>query len=233
MPRLPITQGSEEWKKVRARNVTATDVWKVYSSKAARDAILRRWETGETTDISHQPAVAYGRGCEARAIEVYSTYVGWLDDGGFWRHPTRPWLFASPDGLQGKDMVVEFKCPYSKIVPDSPPPQYVWQLQTQMAVTGRPYGRIVYWRYLREPGEERDEWERAFSGRLKDELTIFDYSYSSAFDNLWVWLDDAKAKHQFSPFSPIVPTPPFERTFRLNVKCLVSAPCPWAPPVGV
>jgi putative phage-type endonuclease len=66
------------------------------------------------------------------------------------RHPRIRWAHASPDGLIGKDGLVELKCPEahthmetldSQTIPD----QYLKQAHWQMACTGRKWVDFVSW----------------------------------------------------------------------------------------
>ena len=86
---------------------------------------------------------------EPFAREAYEVETGEIVKlCGFVDHPSIDWLGASPDGLIGRDGLVEFKCPASKthlvyqingVVPDDYKPQMI----LQMLCTGRKWCDFV------------------------------------------------------------------------------------------
>ena len=85
-----------------------------------------------------------------------------VQGSGLWVNPDYPFLGASPDGIIGKDTVVEIKCPYAgreeKIKPGKNFPflsescdkifmlkfsKHYYQVQGQMFITGRSNGKFM------------------------------------------------------------------------------------------
>ncbi len=102
--------------------------------------------TGSAKESFVSEAMQWGIDHEDEARECYEIETGELVDlVGFIKHPHVQWLGASPDGLVGKDGLIEIKCPaphthveYLRqirrgIVPDDYKPQMLLQL----VVTGR------------------------------------------------------------------------------------------------
>lgn len=94
------------------------------------------------------------------------SFVGLVD------HPTIPYFAASPDGLVGNDGLIEIKCPdtithISTIQTHTINPDYIIQIQSQMACTGRKWCDFVSYDD-RVPGEARFFCKRV----LRDEKFI-------------------------------------------------------------
>ncbi|EJF81754.1 putative phage-type endonuclease [Bartonella doshiae] len=67
---------------------------------------------------------------------------------GFIQHPTMEMAGASPDGFVGEDGLVEIKCPQSAnhlrfFMDGNIKPEYIAQIQFQMACTGRKWCHFV------------------------------------------------------------------------------------------
>lgn len=113
--------------------------------KAYRAQLVAERLTGvpQGADLSYNKAVVWGNDCEPLARAAFEAETGLMvTECGFVDHPTIADAGCSPDGLIGKDTVVEFKCPntathieYLKagIVPSEYRKQIIWQL----ACTGR------------------------------------------------------------------------------------------------
>lgn len=79
------------------------------------------------------------------AYEAKNTFV---DESGFVKHPTIMWFGASPDGLVGKEGLIEIKCPNTTthleyLTSGKVPNQYKNQMMAQMACTGRKWCDFV------------------------------------------------------------------------------------------
>lgn len=95
--------------------------------------------------------MAWGTAYESLARETYEQLFGkTVIEAPSITHPELPCLSCSPDGLVDDDRLIEIKCPWNKknfikyakqIMADKPmikiSKQYYWQMQAQMAVTGR------------------------------------------------------------------------------------------------
>jgi hypothetical protein len=99
------------WHLVRKGRLTASNFGCVLNAKRATPSLVKRL-LGEY-DISRVKAVAWGVSNESEAIKAFTSHTGlrveetgiWLDANGI--------LGASPDGLIGKNHVLEVKCPFT------------------------------------------------------------------------------------------------------------------------
>lgn len=102
-------------------------------------------------------ATRYGHDTEDEARQAYQQATGnKVDDGAMYQHDEIDHLTASPDGLVGDDGLIEVKCPYglenfvkyAANVKDgdslkATEPKYYWQIQCQLACTGRTWCDFV------------------------------------------------------------------------------------------
>lgn len=95
------------------------------------------------------PAMQWGIDHEDEARDAYEVETGNIVElVGFIKHPTIPFFGASPDGLVGKDGLIEIKCPETSthidrirqgVVPD----KYKPQMLAQLLCTGRKWVDFV------------------------------------------------------------------------------------------
>ena len=156
-----IEQGSPEWLALRCGKATGSRVadalkknkdGKYAASRIdyAYDLALERL-TGEPQgpDLSNVRWVQDGKEWEADARSLYE----FLTDNevrqiGFATHDTIELFGASPDGLVGEDGVLEIKCPKAKthlgyLLAKEPPFDYLYQMDAEMACTGRKWCDFV------------------------------------------------------------------------------------------
>ena len=153
-----IIQGSQEWFEQRLGRVTASrlvDVLaKVKSGEAAaranyRAELVAERLTGKPTESFSSPAMKWGTEAEPLARAAYEAEFGVLvDEVGMIQHPAIEWAGASPDGLVGKDGLLEIKAPNTKthidtLLANEAPAQYLPQMMWQMACTGRAWCDFV------------------------------------------------------------------------------------------
>jgi putative phage-type endonuclease len=153
-----IEQGSEEWLKLRLGKVTASRITDVLAKGKSGEALTRedyRYElvvqrlTGDPGESFTNAAMEWGTATEPQARIAYEAQADvFVEQVPFVLHPTIEWFGCSPDGLVGKDGLLEIKCPSSKnhikyLNAGKPPAKYVPQMQCQMAVTGRQWCDIV------------------------------------------------------------------------------------------
>lgn len=113
--------------------------------KAYRAQLVAERLTGvsQGTDLSYNKAVVWGNDCEPLARAAFEAETGLLvTECGFVDHPTIEQAGCSPDGLIGKDTVVEFKCPNTAthieyLKAGTVPNEYRKQIMWQLACTGR------------------------------------------------------------------------------------------------
>lgn len=110
-------QGSPEWKRERAGCATASCFIDVMGSKAARQAYIDQLVceriTGEPKADVFSYSMQWGKDCEPGARALYQLLTGnTAVQVGFVKHPTLPWVGASPDSLVGIEGGLEIKSPY-------------------------------------------------------------------------------------------------------------------------
>lgn len=94
-------------------------------------------------------AMQWGIDMEPAARSAYETTTGnFVTEVGMIDHPTIGMSGASPDGYVGEDGLIEIKCPESKqhlknLSTRKPDTKYIYQMQWQMACTGRKWCDFV------------------------------------------------------------------------------------------
>jgi putative phage-type endonuclease len=153
-----ITQGSDEWFQTRLGKATASRIKDVIAKTKSGPAATRanyltelviERITGVKEEGFTNGFMAWGTDQEPEARRRYESEKGILvQEIGFVDHPTIPMSGASPDGLVGSEGILEIKCPSTKthietLLADKIPPQYVAQVQWQMACTQRAWCDFV------------------------------------------------------------------------------------------
>ena len=147
-----MEQGSEAWLLARAGKVTASRVADLmartktgYGASRANylaELVAERL-TGQPAARFLNDAMRWGTDQESNARAAYAFAYGVeIEETGLVMHPRIADLGASPDGLVGKDGLIEIKCPNTAthidtLLSKAVPQKYVLQMQTQMACTGR------------------------------------------------------------------------------------------------
>ena len=153
-----IEQRTEAWHQQRLGRVTASRVADVIAktktgASASRDnyatqLVLERL-TNKQAEFYSNAAMQWGTETEPMARQAYELKRGvFVDEVGFIDHPTIEMSGASPDGLVGKNGLVEIKCPESKthmeyLLSGKAPAKYIPQMMWQMACTGREWCDFV------------------------------------------------------------------------------------------
>jgi putative phage-type endonuclease len=158
---VPGAQGTEAWQLLRVGKVTASRVADVLAFKkdgsetvARRDyrlQVVTEMLTGFPTDYGVETAdMRWGKEQEPNARIVYTEKVGVVvEQIAFAQHPQIEHAGASPDGLVGKEGLLELKCPRSFthigyfLTPETLEADYREQVQWQLAVTGRAWCDIM------------------------------------------------------------------------------------------
>ena len=153
-----LVQGSPEWFAARLGKVTASRIadlvaktktgWGASRANYMAELICERL-TGAAQESYTNAAMQWGtdKEPEARAAYEFKTDVT-VELVGFVDHPTIPMSGASPDGYVGTDGCVEFKCPNTAtqidfLLEEAIPQKYVYQMQWQLACTGRTWCDFV------------------------------------------------------------------------------------------
>lgn len=148
-----ILQGSDEWHAMRIGKVTASRVADIMRKgrSGAVSATRQRYLgelvaerlTGRPTEGFKSADMQWGNDTEAQAISTYTVFSGaTLSPVAFVDHPTIGMCGASPDHFVDGDGLVEIKCPaththIATLLGDAIAPDYMTQMQWQMACTGR------------------------------------------------------------------------------------------------
>jgi putative phage-type endonuclease len=146
-----IEQGTPEWLELRRGKVTASRVADILAkTKTGASASRQNYlielalqRTTKTIEPSYtNAAMEWGTAIEPQARVAYEVKTNnFVDQVPFIDHPTIQGFGCSPDGLVGKDGLLEIKCPNSAthweyFKAKEPPKKYFIQMQAQMAVTG-------------------------------------------------------------------------------------------------
>ncbi|WP_317992900.1 lambda exonuclease family protein [Bartonella gliris] len=154
-----MEQRTAEWFQARLGKVTASNIYNVLS-KTAKGLPTSKYEdykiklmterlTGEISQSYTTPAMQWGIEHEDDALKEYEfIYDTEVTRCGFIPHPKIEMAGASPDGLIGDDGLVEVKCPQSInhlrfFMDDEIKPEYLAQMQFQMACTGRKWCHFI------------------------------------------------------------------------------------------
>lgn len=149
--RVAVEQGTAEWHELRRGKVTASRVADILAKTKTGPSASRQnylielalQRTTKTIEPSYtNAAMERGTATEPQARVAYEVKTGnFVDQVAFIDHPTIQGFGCSPDGLVGKDGLLEIKCPNSAthweyFKSKEPPKKYFIQMQAQMAVTG-------------------------------------------------------------------------------------------------
>jgi len=146
-----IEQGTPEWHELRRGKVTASRVADILAKTKTGPSASRQnylielalQRITKTIEPSYtNAAMEWGTATEPQARVAYEVNThNFVDQVPFIDHENIPWFGCSPDGLVGKDGLLEIKCPNSAthweyFKSKEPPKKYFIQMQAQMSVTG-------------------------------------------------------------------------------------------------
>jgi predicted phage-related endonuclease len=180
--RFDIQQGTDEWLALRRGVITASTIGKLLTptGKAAKNdssrtqllLLLAERLTGESEASFYNDDMARGHLLEPLARDLYAkTYAPVKECGFITADFDGTTIGYSPDGLVGDDGLIEIKAPRPKghlrsLLSGEVPPEYMAQLMTGLAVTGRSW--IDYISYA--PGlpmfVKRCEWDNVLIQQL-------------------------------------------------------------------
>ena len=153
-----MEQKSPEWFAARLGKATASRIADVMAKTktgygASRENYLMELALERITNAQApsfmNAAMQWGVDWEPAARSIYELVTGkFVTEVGMIDHPTIPMSGASPDGFVGEDGLIEIKCPESKqhwknLSTRKPDTKYVYQMQWQMACTGRAWCDFV------------------------------------------------------------------------------------------
>jgi putative phage-type endonuclease len=148
-----VEQGTDEWHALRRGVITASAIGKLLTaggkpanndtSRAQLYQLLAERITGESDQGFYNDDMARGQKLEPLARDLYAKHRSPVQECGFITLTTAAGTLGySPDGLVGDDGLIEIKCPRPKthlksLLTGVLPVEYVPQVQTGLAVTGR------------------------------------------------------------------------------------------------
>lgn len=155
---LELVQGTDDWKQARCGLVTASRVadvvaktktgWGASRANYMGELIAERL-TGNAAEGFTNAAMQWGTDQEPAARIAYEFMTNAsVEQVGLVLHPTIGETGASPDGLVGKDGLVEIKCPNTSthidtLLGQKVPEKYLTQIQWQLACTKRQWCDFV------------------------------------------------------------------------------------------
>ena len=186
------SQRTAEWYRARLGKVTASRVAEVMaktsrgyglSRKHYMRELLYERETGRRRQHYVSSAMRWGIAHEPEARAVYAREQDVpVIQTGFIVHPSIPMAGASPDGLIGRDGMLEIKCPGTErhvdtIVNGRIHRRYVLQMQFQMMCARRTWDDFASYD-PRMPEDlmlyvKRFEYDDALAAEITREVTIF------------------------------------------------------------
>jgi putative phage-type endonuclease len=125
-------QGTNKWKNIRKKMVSATNVAPILGvgPRSINDVFLEK--TGQVVTVEND-AMRFGTRMEAHVRQAYEHFKSIrVAEVGLIRHPVRKWLGASPDGYCEDNTLLEIKCTQQRILRESPPSNYRIQCETQL-----------------------------------------------------------------------------------------------------
>jgi putative phage-type endonuclease len=164
-------QRSQAWFEARLGKATASKTADILAKVKSGEAATRRNYriqlvceriTGTLTEHFTTRDMEWGTEQEPFARAAYEAATGnFVDECGSVDHSTIPMFAASPDGLVGKDGLIEIKCPYNSAVHletwlNGMPEEHQAQVQGQMWLTGRDWCDFV-----------------SFDPRMPDDLQLY------------------------------------------------------------
>lgn len=134
-----ITQRTDAWHEARAQLTTASDVSAAIGGRNGSSKTFLVKKAGgpeEQTPFSgNAPPLKWGVMFEPIANHIYAKRIGVsVHEFGLLRHPSIPHIGASPDGITDMGVMLEIKCPFSRIIDGTVPAAYVAQIQCQLDV---------------------------------------------------------------------------------------------------
>ena len=140
----------------------------------------------------------WGNDNEENALDAFENQFGVfctdvLDDQKFIIHPDHKWLGCTPDGYTLDKHLVEFKCPFYRVIPDEVPTHYYAQCQINMEISGSLETFLAYW--------------------TPDAFRVFKLKFDSGWGQIAVktlhnfWTNNLEKKEPPKRFSKAVPKP--------------------------
>jgi putative phage-type endonuclease len=133
-----IPQRTEAWYAARENMVTGSELASAMT-KSSRKQFFKRKLAGPSAwdDMKDKPAIKWGVKYEPVACVLYSRRnAATVHEFGLLAHPGIKGFGASPDGISDLGIMLEIKCPYSRVITGEVPQAYWAQVQSQLDTTG-------------------------------------------------------------------------------------------------
>lgn len=130
-----IPQRTEAWYAARETMVTGSELASAVGSVSSRKQFFKRKCAGPEgwNDLKDKPAIKWGVLYEPVANELYCRRsCTTVHEFGLLPHPTIPDFGASPDGVSDLGIMLEIKCPFSRVITGKVPEAYYAQIQAQL-----------------------------------------------------------------------------------------------------
>lgn len=210
-----LEQGSPEWLAMRVGIVTASRVKDVMellkdpkkeSEKRAKYRKELIWEnlTGLTFPNFVTKAMENGSYNEPFGRAEYELKFGVdVDLVGFALHPSIKKFGASPDGLVGKDGLIEIKCPgpmahIETVLTGEIPPEYQWQMLGELVCTEREWCDYVSYDSTGRMPEKQKLFVKRFY-RDKERIARMEAEVIKFIGEMEKALADLKARPELPP----------------------------------
>ena len=133
-----IPQRTPEWYAARQRMVTGSELESATNPSKKRQFFKRKLAGPEAwNDLKDSPAIKWGVKYEPVACELYQRRSGaGVHEFGLLPHGGIPGFGASPDGISDLGIMLEIKCPYSRVITGRVPQAYYAQVQAQLDTAG-------------------------------------------------------------------------------------------------
>ena len=184
---IDVTQGTPEWHLARCGIPSASNFDKIVDIDGKPSKQRKKYLyqlageriAGKSEETYQNAAMLRGKELEAEARQFYELTNGvTVEQVGFCVTEGKVIFGASPDGLVGKDGLVEIKCPliYTHVgylLAEALPSDYIQQVQGQLLVTGRKYCDFISYFPGLKPLVVKVEPDKKFQKALAIELELF------------------------------------------------------------
>lgn len=190
-----MEQLTEEWYEARRGKLTASRIKRLFAGPSTVERLMQSirreieegpggWLEGRDADSA---AMAHGREYEDRAIALYEMlHDVETERVGLILHPMLRGVGASCDRIQlldGKRLApLEVKCPVNPTIHERTllygmPQEHMYQVQTQLACTGLPFGYFLSYNDTFPPEQrlyrERVQVDEVFVAKLRQKVAQF------------------------------------------------------------
>ena len=177
-----VIQGGDDWRAVKLGKFTSSKFINLFSKEATIayqgliNKVVYERMVGESPKLYSGEYMEDGSELEPQARQAYELETfNKVKEVGFIE--ISEWVGCSPDGLIGKDGLVEIKCPKWSTLIDyhlsgKIPSNYMYQMQGQLYVSGRQWCDFYVWHPKFKPLLKRVERAENIITVIKEKLEI-------------------------------------------------------------